>query len=988
MECRPMILQSTADKRTNHRLLWAIGFVLIVFIQTSVWAGPDSDLSKINVSETNRNENDFPLVDDKNTSVLWFDSNDHQGVIRAIGDLQLDIERVTNRRPQMTSSRPAEEHTVIIGTIGKSQLIDELISAGKLDGSGLSGKWESFVIVTVTHPVPDVEQALVIAGSDKRGTIYGIYELSEQIGVSPWYWWADVPIPRKDALYVKPGTYFSGEPKVKYRGIFINDEAPALRNWAKEKFGGFNHKFYAKVFELLLRNKANYLWPAMWIPTAFFDDDPENQRLADEYGIVMSTSHHEPMMRAHDEWNRYGEGAWNYRTNKETLQQFWRRGIERMGDYESVVTVGMRGDGDEAMTEETAVDLLQTIIADQREIIADVTGKPAEETPQVWAVYKEVQDYYDKGMRVPDDILILFCDDNWGNIRILPKKEDLDHEGGYGIYYHFDYVGGPVSYRWLNVTQIERVWEQMNLAYQWGVRDLWIVNVGDIKPMELPISFFLDFAWDPEAIDAGDLPDYYIRWAKQQFGGQYAEEIAEILSQYTKYNARRTPEMLEPDTYSIANYREADRIVGQYNRLYEKAKAIYDKLPKSHKSAFYQLVLHPVAACSNLNEMYVAAGKNEYYAERGGASANFYADKTKELFERDAELTRYFHNELENGKWNHMMSQTHIGYTYWNHPPLNKMPGVSYVHPETSPHLGYLIEYGTRPQWGWLDVEGDWAFNTEMPQFDSVNDQNYYVEIINRGEGKLSYSIQANEDWIELSSEGGTIRFGEKVYVSIDWEEVPKENTAGEIVISGAGKEHKVKVPIRNRHTKATGFMENNGVVSIEAPHYDRAVDTREIRWITVPNLGRTGSSVTVAPADADRQTPGDESPYLEYTFTVFDSGDVEVNTYLSPTLNFKKNEGLKYAVSIDDEEPQIVNMHEGETQPDWEYPQWWNRSVADHIKMKTTEHKGITPGQHTLRVWMVDPGVVFQKFVIDARGVQPSYLGPPESKYLEVNGG
>lgn len=929
-------------------------------------------------------KNRFPLVSNYQSASLCVSSQDYAGVLRVTKHLQTDIKNVTGVEPKIITDKTIGNTIVIIGTIGKNPVVDKLIEENKINAEEVINRWDTFAIQTVENPLPNVSQALVIFGSNKRGTIYGMYDLSSQIGVSPWYWWADAPIQKKAELYVKPGFYSSGEPKVKYRGIFINDEAPTLRNWAKEKFGGFNHKFYEKVFELLLRNKANYLWPAMWIPTAFNDDDPENPRLADEYGIIMSTSHHEPMMCAHDEWYRFEGGEWNYKTNKEKLQEFWRGGIERMGDYESVVTMGMRGDGDEAMTEETAIGLLKTIIADQREILEDVTGKPAEEIPQLWALYKEVQDYFDKGMRVDDDILILFSDDNWGNIRTLPKKEDLDHEGGYGIYYHFDYVGGPISYRWLNVSQIERVWEQMNLAYQWGVRDLWIVNVGDIKPMELPISFFMDFAWNPEAINAKDLPDYYISWAKQQFGNQYAEEIAEVLSLYTKYNSRRTMEMLTPDTYSIENYREADRIVSEFNQLYEKAKSIYDKLPESHKSAFYQLALFPVEACRNLNEMYVAAGKNKYYAERGYAAANFYAQKVKELFDKDAEITRYFHEELENGKWNHMMSQTHIGYTYWNHPPMNKMPAVSYVQNEKPAELGFLLEYGAMPRWGWLDVEGDWAFSKVLPEFDPVNNQNYYLEILNRGDDKLSYTIRAKDEWIKLSSEQGTIQFEEKVYVSIDWKKAPKGRATGEIIISGTGEEHVVKVPIRNDLSEAYGFVENNGVVSIEAVNYHNAVNTDEISWINVPNLGRTHSSVTIAPANAERQTPGNGSPYLEYTFTIFDTSDINVETYLSPTLNFKKNEGLKFAIAIDDEEPQIVNMHEGETVPDWKYPAWWNNSVSDRIKIKRSEHKTFAPGKHTLKVWMVDPGVVIQKFVIDAGGLKPSYLGPPESIYIE----
>ncbi len=954
-------------------------FFFLTFFQCAaqVWAG-DSYISIKN------GQSFFPLVADGKSAPLCVSSQDYPGVLRVAGHLQMDIKKVTGIKPKLIKDKTIGNTIVIIGTIGKNPVIDKLIEEKKIRAEEVIHRWDTFGLQTVENPLPNVDQALAIFGSNKRGTIYGMYDLSSQIGVSPWYWWADVPIQTKDNIYVKPGFYSLGEPKVKYRGIFINDEAPALRNWAKEKFGGFNHEFYDKVFELILRNKGNFLWPAMWLPTVFNEDDPENPRLADEYGIVMSTSHHEPMMRAHEEWDRFGGGAWNYERNKEKLQEFWRGGIKRMGDYESAVTVGMRGDGDEGMAEKTAIDLLKIIITDQRKIIADVTGKPVEETPQVWAVYKEVQDYYDKGMRVDDDITILFSDDNWGNIRYLPKEEDLNHPGGYGMYYHFDYVGAPVSYRWLNVTQIERVWEQMHLAYEHGVKNIWIANAGDIKPMELPISFFLDYAWNPDAIQAEDLPKYYVNWAKQQFGATHTEKIAELLSLYTKYNARRTPEMLTAETYSVENFREADRIVEEYTALAEKSRKIYDQLPMSHKSAFYQLVYSPIEMCANLNEMYVAAGKNKYYAERGAASANYYADQVKALFNKDAELTRIFHKELGNGKWNHMMSQTHIGYTYWNHPPLNKMPAVSYVRTEKPAELGYLVEYGTRPRWGWIDVEGDWAFSKELPTFDPINNQNYYVEILNRGDEKLSYTIKAKENWIQLSSEGGTIQFDEKVYVSIDWQKAPKGRATGEIIISGTGKEYVVTVPISNDLPEAVGFVENNGVVSIEAADFTNKFDSKNIHWTVVPNLGRTNSSLIIEPVTVDRQTPGDNSPRVEYEFTVFNSGELMVEAYLSPTQDFKKQDGLKYAVSIDDEEPQIVNMNEGEIKPDWEYAEWWMKSVADHIKIKKSKHKVDKPGKHTLKIWMVDPGIVFQKFVIDAGGFRPSYLGPPESVYLE----
>ena len=947
---------------------------------------PCITFSQITISNKNEKGSDyFPIVNKASTVTLLYSNSENILVKKSTEFLASDIEKVTGKKPVIsTSGKLEKENTIIIGTVGNNPVINQLVTEKKLNISPIANQWERFIIQTIDNPYPGIKQALVIVGSDRRAAAYGVFTLSEKMGVSPWYWCADAPVKKNDAVFLKKGRYVSDGPAVKYRGIFINDESPAFRNWAAEKFGGINHKCYEKIYELLLRNKANFLWPSMWLPTMFNVDDPLNPKVADEFGIVISTSHHEPMMRAHNEWSLFNGGAWNYQTNKEKLQEFWRGGIKRMGDYESVVTVGMRGDGDEGMSEETAVDLLQTIIKDQREIIADVTGKPAEKTPQLWAIYKEVQDYYDKGMRVDDDITILFSDDNWGNIRYLPKKKDLNRSGGYGMYYHFDYVGAPVSYRWLNVTQIERVWEQMKLTYEHGVNTIWIVNVGDIKPMELPLSFFLDYAWNPDAIQAKDLPKYYVDWAKQQFGDQYAEDIAEILSFYTKYNARRIPEMLTPHTYSFENYREADRIVEEYQELLKKSRNIYQQLPASHKSAFYQLVLSPVELSCNLNEMYAAAGKNKLYAAQGRASANVYAEKVKELFYKDAELTRQFHEELENGKWNHMMSQTHMGYTSWNHPRVNVMPAVSYIQTNSQAQLGYTIEYGPAPAWGGFSVEGDPLFSTSFVDFDPINKQSYYLEVFNMGNKPLNYSIEAKNDWITLSKTQGNIQYDEKVYVSINWNKAPQGKAQGAIVIKGGGKEYTVQVPIRNNLPSSSGFVENNGVVSIEAANYTKKIDSKNIHWTIVPNLGRTSSSIIVEPVTAVRQTPGASSPRVEYEFTVFDSGDLTIEAFLSPTQDFKKLDGLRYAISIDNEAPQIININEGEVKPDYKYADWWSKSVADHIKIKKSRHKVATPGKHTLKIWMVDQGIVFQKFVINRGGLRPTYLGPPESLHLK----
>ncbi|MES2486958.1 MAG: glycosyl hydrolase 115 family protein, partial [Bacteroidota bacterium] len=631
-----------------------------------------------NIVKHTSSGSDFPIVTSDEAATVIFDAQDDSLVHIAANLFIDDVERVTGKRLKHTNTIGTEKTIIIIGTIGKSQYLQQLIDSKKLKVENLATQWDGYQIQVIKKPFKGVKQALIIAGSNKRGAAYGAVELSKQMGVSPWYWWADVPVEKKSAIYVSAGSTVSDAPKVKYRGIFINDEAPAFSGWATEKFGGFNHNVYEKVFELLIRLKGNYLWPAMW-GRAFNDDDTLNPVLADKWGIVMGTSHHEPMLRAQQEWKRYGKGAWDYNKNDSILRDFWRKGIINMANHESIITVGMRGDGDEPMTEGTATTLLEKIVSDQRNIIKEVTGRDAAETPQVWALYKEVQDYYDKGMRVPDDVTLLLCDDNWGNIRKLPKKEDKARKGGYGIYYHFDYVGDPRNYKWINTNNIARVWEQMHLAWEYDARQIWIVNVGDIKPMEFPISFFLDYAWNPEKWQPENLQDYYTTWAGEQFGTKYATEIGDVVRRYGQLAARRKPELTTAETYSLDNYNEAQNVTDTYNNLLEKANAIKAKLPATYHDAYFQLVLHPVMANANLHEMYYAAALNHKYAAANDVKANLYADKVKELFKKDALISAEYNKNISGGKWNHFMDQVHIGYTSWNDPPKDIMPQVTYV---------------------------------------------------------------------------------------------------------------------------------------------------------------------------------------------------------------------------------------------------------------------------------------------------------------------
>ncbi|MDT0643552.1 glycosyl hydrolase 115 family protein [Zunongwangia sp. F363] len=919
----------------------------------------------------NAEEGAFALASASELPSIYLNTEDFKGVKLVAEDLSQDIERVTGRLPQIDSTGEISAKTaIIVGTLGKSPLIDQLAGNGKLDVSEIVGNWENFSIQVVENPMPNVEKALVIAGSDKRGTIFGMYDVSEEMGVSPWYWWADVPAKKADEIYVKSGKFTDGSPKVKYRGIFINDEAPALSGWIMENFGGFNSQFYEHVFELILRLKGNYLWPAMW-GRAFYDDDPKNPKLANDYGIVIGTSHHEPLMRAHAEWGKYGEGPWDYTKNKENLQEFWRKGMERMGDNESLVTIGMRGDGDEPMSEGTAINLLENIVADQRQIISEVTGKPAEETPQVWALYKEVQDYYDQGMRVPDDVTLLLSDDNWGNIRKLPNPEEEPREGGYGIYYHYDYVGGPRNYKWINTTQISRVWEQMNLAYDFGADRLWIVNVGDIKPMEYPISFFLDFAWNPEKIAAEDLRDYTVNWAAEQFPQEYAEETADLLLTYTNYNSRRKPELISPETYSLNNFNEADKVLKDFDTLEEKAENVYSKIPQEYKDAFYQLVLFPVKASANLNRLYIAAAKNKLYAEQGRASANEYADKVEEYFKKDAELTDYYHHEMADGKWNHMMSQTHIGYTYWQQPEQNNMPEVTRIDVPQDAAMGVTISGSEK---SWPEASG----SAKLPILSPYSNQEAKITIFNKGQEELKYKIKNKKDWLQLSSEKGTVTDNQEITVNVDWKSAPKGTTEVPLTIKGPGRTKvEVIVPVHNNPAEAdiSGYVESNGYISIPATGYSEKSEG-ENAWQEIPNLGKTGAAMS-----SGEMQPGQEftedNPYLQYEFYAFESGKVEVEFTLSPSLDFLDRGGLRFAASIDGKEPKILNLQE-DTEDDW------NTSVANNATRVTASFDLEAGGNHSLKIWAVDPGIVIQKILIKTGEVGDSYLGPPESVKVE----
>ena len=780
----------------------------------------------------------------RDVSISYADG-EHSCVQIAAANLLRDFEQVTGVKPQ----RGGNDARVVIGTVGSNPQIDQWVKQGLL--KDLKGKTEKYIIKTIG-------KQLVIAGGDKRGTVYGIYELSRQIGVSPWYYWADVPVVKHPELYVKEGEYTDGEPSVRYRGLFLNDEAPCLTTWVKNTFGTNygGHQFYEKVFELILRLKGNYLWPAMW-GWAFYADDPENLKTADKMGVMMGTSHHEPMARNHQEYarDRKGWGAWNYSTNKENLDRFFREGIERMKGTDDIVTIGMRGDGDEAMGNGTDTKLLETIIDNQRRIIKEVTKRPAKETPQIWALYKEVQDYYDAGLRVPDDVTVLLCDDNWGNVRRLPTAEEQKRKGGWGLYYHVDYVGAPRNTKWINVTPIQNMWEQLQLAYNGGIQKLWILNVGDLKPMEYPIQLFMDMAWNPNKYKVDNLLCHTYEFCADSFGEDQACEASQILNLVSKYNGRITSEMLDASAYTTDEFAQ---VVGEYQALEVRALRQFITLKPEARDAYRQIILFPVQAMGAVYEMYYAQAMNLKLAALGDPEANCWAERCRQAFKRDSLLNLQYNKEIAGGKWDGMMIQKHISYRTWN----DNFPA---------------------------DV---------VPMLKKV----------------------------ETSAQGPT-------------------------------------------------FSPADGYISIEAEHTYSRENASQAQWTVIPFMGRTKSGIALMP-----YTQKTDAATLTYRFKADGAKTAKVHVVTKSTLDFLDKGGLVYDVAIDGGKPASINFNSNLNEKPENIYSVYYPTIALRVVEKEVELPIAEGDIHTLTIHPQDPGIVFEKIVIDLGGYQKQFLFGKES--------
>lgn len=942
----------------------------------------------------------FTLASPRQTAAILYDASDAAVVKRAAELFATDVEAVTGRRPQVTSATGETGPAVIVGTVGGSALIRRLSEAGKIDTAPLEGAWERYLIQTVANPLPGIRKALVIAGSDRRGAAYGLFTLSELIGVSPWYWWADVPVKKHAALHVDAPPTYSQTPSVRYRGIFLNDEDWGLTPWASQTFeperGNIGPRTYAKVCELLLRLKANYLAPAMHPVSTSFNQIPENKLVADTFAIVMGSTHCEPLLlNTASEWDTQTMGPWNYDKNKEGINRVLTQRVRENSPYENVYTLALRGLHDGAMSTtlpmHEKVRMLQQALLDQRQILAENIDRPVETVPQAFTPYKEVLEIYSNGLELPDDVTIVWPDDNYGYMKRLSGVREQRRTGRSGVYYHVSYLGVPHSYLWFSTTPPSLMYEELRKAYDTTADRLWLLNCGDLKGSEMQVSLFLDMAWDIGRFTADNVVTYPARWLAGIFGEAYYDRLEAMTREHLRLAFPRKPEymgwgyhwnrfdhnceQLTDTDFSFTNYDEAQRRLEAYRQLGARAEALLHEIGDEARPAFYQLVYYPLRGAELMNRMTLGGQRNRWYARQGRAATNAVRDEVQRCYDSLQVITRGY-NSLLGGKWNHMMSmrQNYDGVSaYFNLPHLATHDAAG------APRLALQV--------AGEDVTGARAFHA-LPAFDNYLRRTYPVEIYNRGGGTLAWTAHASEPWVVLSKSAGKTADEERITVGIDWEKAPSGNAVPAQIVFRAGEQsEKVLVSLFNPTAPSRAelrgiYVENNGCVSIPAAGCHRVRENDRIKITAVEDLGIEGPALQLGDPTAPLQIfRSRDVPCAEYDFYAFDAGSVDVYTYVLPTfplhadrdfrIGENTNTDTKYSVQIDDgalATPSSSHV---------EYSQVWFESVLRNCAVnKSTLHID-KPGRHTLRIRVGDPGIVLQKIVLDFGVMKRSYLGP-----------
>jgi len=922
-------------------------------------------------------------------------------IAKKVGD---DFKKVCGTYPAFSQTVALAEkpNTVVFATLGKSRFVDSLIHEGKYDSSVIRGKREVFNIKFI-------DNTLLVCGSDKRGTIYGMFALSEYIGVSPLHFWGDVePQKREDLKIAKDIETVSKEPSVKYRGFFINDEWPCFGNWSSGHFDGFTAEMYDHVFELLLRLKGNYMWPAMWT-SSFPLDGPGNlnEELADIYGIIMGTSHHEPCLRASEEWDKvrgkdsiYGN-EWNYYKNKNGLLKYWEDALIRSGKYEKIITIGMRGERDSSMLGDNSslkenIDLLKDIIKNQRDLIKKHVNSNIDEVPQVIALYKEVEEYfYGKegvdGLKDWDElnnVICMLCEDNYGFMRTLPTAEIRGHKGGFGMYYHFDYHGGPISYEWVMSTSFERTWEQMCMAYDYGIRDIWIVNVGDIKFNEVPLNYFMELAYDFEKWGTNSpnkIDEYTSVWLNKNFPSVKKEtraKMADVFHGFLRINSTRRPEALNPDIYHPCHYFEADRMLSIAEKTDLLNEEIYSALKKNEKDAYYSMIYFPTKSSINLLRMHLFAGKNRHYALQGKKIANKYAALVTSCIKKDRLLKNEF-AQFKKGKWEGMELEQHIGFTKWNEDNC-RYPLRIQVEPAYKPRL--VVSRKDREEI-YTKTYGN-PMTIEVNDFLYAGNEEVILEIANDGIGKLRFSIEFDKEcpWLEISSLKGTVKFQEEIIIRCNRDKLDKNLAEEKVKFIIKDKETRVEVEVKakfiNDDLPEKTFLENNNVIVMNANHFCAKKDVPKGGFIELKNYGRTGCGMKVFPVTSDFEEK-EEKPSLTYRFLIEKSGDYAVELWTTPVNSVQNKRPLRCQLEISNGEKQIIITVPEDFRAGSPQDGRWCKGVLDNIRINKTSFN-FEKGIQEITASALEAGLVLERIIIYRKDNPPfnSYLGPLESFY------
>ena len=910
--------------------------------------------------------------------------------------LSNDISRVTGRIPGISLELSVPENLdriIVAGTIGKSNIIEAVSTKYGIDLTEIKGKREVYGIYKAGNGV-------LIAGSEKRGTIYGLLHISELIGVTPLIYFGDtVPVKYQEIVFdeevkssgntLSVDPYgISAEPSVRYRGFFINDEWPAFGNWCNRHFGGFTASCYEKVFEYLLRLKGNYMWPAMW-SSVFSADGPDlaSAELADELGIVMGTSHHEPCCRAGEEFinqnkihPEYGID-WSFLSNREGITKFWEDGLKRNGHFENVITVGMRGERDSKLFEDAKlidnINVLKDVINCQKDLIKKYA---APDQPMMVAIYKEVEEYY-KGDDVTeglkdwdglDGITLMLCDDNFGNLRLMMEDDKRNHKGGYGMYYHFDYHGGPVSYEWINSSYLPKIWEQMTTAYDFGIRDIWIVNVGDLKNQELPLSYFMDLAYDYNKYGSsapGNYAEYLKEWVKKQFNGLSNEEldtVYEITDGYSRLNNITKPEVLSAETYSLNSYNEARRILNICIDLEKKTEALIASMPVRYQDTFMSIVGFQALATFNLIKMQIFSGINLKYARQGRISANKYARLVKECISKDRNLVDDFHRMLS-GKWFGMGLSKHIGFRAWNEEGC-RLPVMVYVEPEA--HNDLVISDNNSDA---VSCGSDWTRRpVRLSGFDSVGKGSF--SIATAGSEPITYTIECNDPDIIFSGKdnkyilSGIADSENDVDIFVEAAENARYGKHEFLVKTNAGFT-KVYFEISENTLIKYSFSErinrfNGRICSVPAENYFSLNKTNEGEFKELISFGRllpgeNASALKAFPQDRDFEN----GPSAEYRIDTPVSGKFKMILYTAPSNPSASDNKIAVMISVNGEEKRVNTIPEGYIGGDGGC-RAWNVAVLENVR-KTELEIDLKKGRNDICIRPLNPGFVLEKFVL-----------------------